>query len=431
MRGKTNAYDLYFTDIIIDAGNESLLESDFTASNGLTYQYYQDTLGTWELAILTSGRIIFNKNLSIDGWFVGGGANGQDGIINVSSDTYWNDSGGKGGNGGQCVYSQFFITANTPYDIIIGDSSNDTSGFGIIAATGEGYKGGQGGCSNLNSEANGTPAGAGTSSLFYAFYDQGSSYFYPNIKFGAGGGGGRGRGRNGNNYYNNTSGSTSGGATGGGTGGGCNPVENGTNGADHYGAGGGGGGAAAYTKGLGGSGGTGIIILHPSDFEYWYLTGFFANGVWDTNVIGSWALRNSGSNSGWSTGGSCNIINNKLVIGTTSGGNHASVYGTENQINLTNYNTLNIKVTNRSNGTSTDTNNVKLALSSSKTVSNWNPGSAGDGAPTGVVSGKYVNLTGNGQFSIDISNLSTSYYIWITSASHSQVLTTIERIWFE
>ena len=100
MRGKTNAYDLYFTDIIIDAGNESLLESDFTASNGLTYQYYQDTLGTWELAILTSGRIIFNKNLSIDGWFVGGGANGQDGIINVSSDTYWNDSGGKGGNGG-------------------------------------------------------------------------------------------------------------------------------------------------------------------------------------------------------------------------------------------------------------------------------------------------------------------------------------------
>ncbi len=429
MRGKTNMYDIFFRNSIdIVDQNAEISENDFTASGGLTYQFYKDEKGTWELVLLTSGTITFNKSLNVDIWLVGGGANGATGTVDWAGDN-WNGHGGKGGDGGQCVYEQVSIEPNTSYSITIGNNTTNTSAFGKTAISGSGCKGGNGAHCNAFANSNGSAASAGTTSLYYAFYEMGMSYFYPTVRFGAGGGGGGARGYTTTNYYyNGVTAGKAGGLTGGGNGGNGESSLNGTNGTPHYGAGGGGAGAAS-SSGTGGTGGTGIVIIHPRDFEEWYFEGLFAMGQWDTATIGSWAMRSSGSSSGWSNGGVCNITDNSLVIGTTSGGAHTSVYGTENTINLSNYNLLNVQVTSYTNGSSQDTNNVKLALSSSKTVSNWNPGAYGSTNPSGVVSGKTVAINGSGIFSIDISDITTSYYIWLTSASHSQVLTVIEKIW--
>ena len=432
MRGKTNMYDIFFRNSIdIVDYNAEISENNFTASNGLTYQFYKDEKGTWELVLLTSGTITFNKSFNADIWLVGGGANGATGYVDYVGN-HWNGHGGAGGHGGQCVYEQVSIQPNTPYSITVGNSTTNTFAFGKTALSGGGCKGGGGADCNAINNSNGTGASAGTSSLYYAFYEAGASYFYPSVTFGAGGGGGGARGYNGNNgyYYNGVVAGQAGGSTGGGHGGNGETGLNGTNGADHYGAGGGGAGASS-ASGAGGAGGTGIIIIHPQDFEEWYFDGLFSQGIWDTGKIGSWALRNSGASGGWSTGGVCNITNNNLVIGTTSGGNYTSVYGSEKTVNLSNYSLLNIRVTNYTNGSSQDTNNVKLTLSSSKTVSNWNPGSYASQNPSGVVAGKTVVINGPGTYSIDISDITTSYYIWLTSASHSQVLTTVEKIWLE
>lgn len=332
MRGKTNIYDLYFADIINgNTANETLLESNFTASNGLTYQYYKDQVDNWELVILTSGTITFNKNFNADIWMVGGGNNGGDGWF--ASGTA---QGGDGGNGGQCLYSQINIQAGVPYNIVIGGNNSDTTAFDLTARGGQGFKGGNGSYV-IGTMLSRTPGTSGTSSLYYAFYDQGTSHFYPNVKFGAGGGGGAACGYHPTQYnVPDTGASHSGGTTGGGSGGGFPDYvgSNGSAGTDHYGAGGGGGGAARGGVGIGGTGGTGIIILHSSDFECWGNRYYIIrNGKIQHNL--SMTVLSQGYYEESDGSGYLNLQTN---------GNHAAVLYTTNPINLTNYTKLYIEL---------------------------------------------------------------------------------------
>lgn len=340
MRGKTNVYNLYFSEIInTNISNEILLESNFTASNGLTYQYYKDNNDAWELAILTSGTITFNKSYNVDIWMVGGGKTGGNGTATQttwSGNGGWVATGGNGGNGGQCLYSQVNIIAGTPYNIIIGNNNNNTSGFGLEAESGAGFSGGHGSSVDGPSLSR-SAAVAGSSSLYYAFYGQEMSHFYPNVKFGAGGGGGGANGWHPTQYnVPDTGASYVGGTSGGGNGGGVSDSvgQNGAAGTANYGAGGGGGGGAKNGCGTGGAGGTGIIILHPLDFEEWddkyYI---IKNGKIQHNLsmtVLSYGHYEESNGSGY--------------LNFQTNGNHAAVLYTTNPINLTNYKKLHIEL---------------------------------------------------------------------------------------
>lgn len=454
MRGKTNTYNYFFSNII-DPNASDLAQSDIVTSNGLTYQFYNDGNGQWELAILTSGTINFKKSIDVDVWMVGGGKNGADGSF--SGSPICSGQGGNGGNGGECIYQQTSITKNTNYSIVIGNNNNNTSGFNITAQSGGGCAGGSGGSVSAGDQSK-SGATKGVSSVLYAFHNENSSYFYPHILFGAGGGGGRASGYNpylSNQEYNildthlpyYTS-EPYGGNTGGGNGGDYGYDDwiagNGTAGHANYGAGGGGGagcGTGGYgTKGTGGAGGTGIIIIHPKNFKYWTTNPamIYGNKNWGSST-GGWGLRTYTIGDGWHSLDYCEIIGNNLVIGTEYRNNYANValYGTNNAINLTNYSSIKIKVKSHENGspynqqtTQGDQYNVKLGISSTANSSGtWNPTGDGSTSPPGMEKG--VVLNGPGIFSLDISTITGAKYIWIYSASHSQVLTTIQQIWLE
>lgn len=461
MRGKTNIYNYMFGGAVGVLPN-SITESDIVASNGLTYQFHKNDEGTWELAILTSGTISFKKSIDVDAWVVGGGKNGTNGSFASVNSNVYNGTGGNGGNGGQVIYNQISIAANTSYNIVIGNNSNNTSGFNITATSGGGCIGGSGG-SVSGGDAGKSGATAGQSSTLYAFYAQGSSYFYPNVTFGAGGGGGRASGYNtgvsGGPHIPDTNlpttvSITDGGNTGGGVGGDYNNTDwvagNGTAGHANYGAGGGGGagcGNPGGTTGTGGAGGTGIIILHPKNFKGWNNDDkiIFNNGAWNNNLIGSWVFKPVTVGGGYTHFDQYEIINGKAVIGThTYPGAYntmkfTSLYGTSQAINLTNYSSLKIKIYDfylqkewdnvNADG---DINNVYIGLSTLSAPSGtWTPDASQSSGPPPGMSTACTIIYKSGDYTIDISSLTGSYYLWMSSASKYEVSTTIEAIWLE
>lgn len=273
MVGKTNVYDYSFNKSLNFSTSNAITTSNITASNGLTYDFYVDGNNTWELVIKTSGTITFNKGFSADIFLVGGGKTGSKGSYDQSGSNY-NAYGGKGGNGGETKYIQTTINANQAYQIVIGNNSNNTSGFNTIATSGGGCAGGKGAAVDGYDSSAGYPADSGTTSQYYAFYQQNASHFYPTVRFGAGGGGGAAEGyhsgRDGNYTVYRAYGA--GGATGGGRGGETSNTTAAA-GTANYGAGGGGGSTVATNASRktnnGGAGGTGVIIMHPMDFVGW------------------------------------------------------------------------------------------------------------------------------------------------------------------
>lgn len=222
----------------------------------------------WELAILSSGTITFKKSSrAIDIFLVGGGKPGSDGY-HVESTGYHH--GGNGGQGGACITREgFTINKNTSYQLVIGASDQNTTGFGYTAITGGGSLGGTGAVcyQSGNGVGNNSVAIDGEDGV-EAFGDSTNTLLgsgYQNYKYGAGGGGG-GAKQGQSPYYepkqsNGTIRSAAyGGNDGGGAGGAPDEDNAGDAGVSNSGSGGG-GGAFYKWEGSGGAGGSGIIII--------------------------------------------------------------------------------------------------------------------------------------------------------------------------
>lgn len=461
MIGKTNYYD-YLT--LIPPSKDP-----FTPSDGLTYRYYYESDTAWELALLTSGSIKFRDNISCNIFMVGGGKNGANGQVSHLSGGnihYYTGLGGTGGAGGECINtsSPIAIAKNHKYPIVIGDNDNNTTGFGLTAISGGGAAGGVGNAALRYLDRNepldntaGEGSKPGTTSTEYAFDNIWNSYFYPNVTFGAGGGGGGATAYRDpiysgapSQYY--TSGSTGsiGGFYGGGTGGTasavapCDSGTDGTAGMANMGAGGGGGSAAGggswrdiedtYQIELaGGAGGTGIIIIHPanftgfSTFDKYYL---FINGTFATARIGSWTTNGAGSQA----------INARFLDMTYTKASNTSykrvLFSTNNAIDLTSYSKITLDIEN-TNIPAYMSNHVSGASSQSSTTyiyllvadsitQSWD----GNGLPTATTSGKYVQITAKGTYTLDISDVTGAKYIQISIVSdgyYSDIYNTVNN----
>ena len=215
------------------------------------YSFIDDGGGNWRIKFLTSGVFTPLKVVNIDAFLVGGGAGGK----NTPRSSF-------GGGGGYTnTVKSIHLSANTNYNIIIGDggapgaNGGETSGFGINAAGGNGQNGGSGGGAPGLSPGNGgsdgsdggsasaamgaTPGGTGQGTTTREFGE-------PAGKLYSGGGGG---GTNGNTL-----------SQGGAGGGGAGSKSNGTPGNGEENTGGGGGGNYSSSN-RGGYGGSGIAII--------------------------------------------------------------------------------------------------------------------------------------------------------------------------
>lgn len=251
----------YYVELIFNHVPEFTYTGEYDIVN---FNGIDESRANWEIHFLTSGTLRFSKlngaKKGIDAFLVGGGGNGGNSITNV---------GGGGGGGGFTTTETINIATDKDYNIIIGGSGGETSGFGLNAAAGiTGGDGGGGGA--------GTGHG-GSCGRFVRRYE----HVYPSnggdgvtafnsgtgTLYGAGGGGG---GFYGVYYvsdevdgYDQCPGA-SGGLTGGGAGGGNNSLY-GRDGTPNTGGGGGGAGAVDYGHSSipsgGGAGGSGIVII--------------------------------------------------------------------------------------------------------------------------------------------------------------------------
>ena len=219
------------------------------------YEYVQEDENNWKIRFLTTGTVTFDKDTDIEVFLVGGGGGAGRGASSWSM--------GNGGGGGYNTLADFSPVAGEDYKITIGaggaactsapgvgSNGGTSSAFGFEAAGGYGggYEGngvcqsggnggsgggGRGGAGGSNgSDGTGDCAGSGDGVNSYEFRETSSGILY------AGGGAGRG----------GTAGSGGGGAVN--TAGGAN-------------TGGGGGGTNAYA-GVGGAGGSGIVVIRNS-----------------------------------------------------------------------------------------------------------------------------------------------------------------------
>ncbi|MEN6339600.1 MAG: glycine-rich domain-containing protein [Clostridiaceae bacterium] len=235
--------------------------TDFSYSG--TYSYLDDGDGNCRIRFLTSGIFTPIKNFTFDLFLVGGGAGGGAA-----------GTGGRGGGGGGRTLTHLSIElqANTAYTVTVGagGASNanggTTSAFGYSISGGNtagnscvGGAGGSGGGAGARDdyEQNGKAGGSNGSNGVSASNDAGGAGQGATTRefsevtgdlYGGGGGGGA--------YYQNTRTGGAGGAGGGGAGG--NSSQNGYNGTANTG---GGGGGSGHTTKVGGTGGSGIVIL--------------------------------------------------------------------------------------------------------------------------------------------------------------------------
>jgi hypothetical protein len=239
--------------------------SDFTYTGA--YQWIDDGSGNWRIKFLTSGTFTPKKPLTIDLYLVGGGGGGA----SSSNFTY-----GKGGGGGGYISAYFAVPLNAyqAYGIAIGagggtDAQGGSTWWVNLQAPGglPGVGNGGGGAGHSGGGAgsfnSGTMAGVGGSNGGNGGNSDsragGTGQGWSSREFGdasgtlySGGGGG------GAHYY--SSWSRSPGSDGGGYGGEANAIG--------YPAisstGSGGGGAGGYGNGavkIGGSGGSGILVI--------------------------------------------------------------------------------------------------------------------------------------------------------------------------
>lgn len=235
-----------------------------TGVEGIDYVYAEDIeTSHFEMAILNTCDISFQFSVAIDVFLVAGGASGKRG--------YSNAAGGAGGNGGETILiKNFKPVVSQTYQMIIGSSDSNTTGFDKIARSGYGSTGGRGGeCWGNNHSAH-PSAGANGVVAFNGSNETGLNLLpssYRNILYGPGGGGADCV----NSLYvsSTDAGSNAGGLTGGGEGGsdptgGANSI--GKNGLPNTGAGGGGGCGNGVTSyyGAGGAGGSGIILIRDA-----------------------------------------------------------------------------------------------------------------------------------------------------------------------
>ncbi len=205
-----------------------------------TYEYIDDGGSNWRIKFLTSGVFTPKKDLLVDEFLVGGGAGGNFSALP-------NETPG-GGSGYTTTARSVQLTANTPYDIIIGAGGGKQAGSSVASDGGK--------SSALGFEASGGEAGWGAAN---------------NAHGGNGGSGGGGyRGEGGVDGAN-------GGGTHGGTGQGTTTREFGESTGALYATGGGssdsstGGASGGENTGDGGSGGkvgvlsgkggSGIVII--------------------------------------------------------------------------------------------------------------------------------------------------------------------------
>lgn len=224
--------------VSINVVEDNILDMIFNYSPefeyGGEYEVINEGGVNWHIKFKTSGTLNFTSlNNAVDGvevFLVGGGGRGENAVGGVG--------GGSGGAGGSTKTESVTLVRNTDYQITIGGSGGETSGFGYTASSGKAGAGGSAGLETPDCD------GGDGSNGKYAFNDKAYA------RYGAEGGGGCGAwdgayGRGG-----------SGGDYGGGKGGGAN--SNGGSGKANTGGGGGGGG---LITGTGGAGGSGIIII--------------------------------------------------------------------------------------------------------------------------------------------------------------------------
>lgn len=264
---------------------------DFTYTG--TYEIVNDndvsitsSTGNWKIRFLTSGDLTFN-NLNgaengIDVFCVGGGGGGGGAYHrdNYDENSFTGVGGGGGGGGYSKTASNISVVVGNPYPIIIGNGGKggssgafgesgshngsdgeQTTAFGVVANGGGG--GVRGDDYHSPGGAGGTGGNNGGAGADYGDGDaeNGSSgnckeFGDLNAKAYAGGGGGGG------SYHNGSDGNGgSGGKIGGGNGG---ESQNGSDGERYTGGGGGGAGCIAHSDDwmtIGGSGGSGIVII--------------------------------------------------------------------------------------------------------------------------------------------------------------------------
>lgn len=235
--------------------------ADFTYTG--TYSWIDDGGINFRLKFLTSGVFTPKKNVKIDVFLVGGGAGGGAAA-----------TGGRGGGGGGRTLTHLSIElqANTAYTITVGAGGASNSNGGTTSAFGYAISGGNtpgnvvpGGAGGSGGGAggrdgyflNGAPGGSNGSAGGSLEYDSGGAgqgtttreFGETSTTLYAGGGGGGA-------YYKNNGVGGAGGAGGGGKGG--NSSNNGSDGTANTG---GGGGGSGYTTAIGGTGGSGIVVM--------------------------------------------------------------------------------------------------------------------------------------------------------------------------
>ncbi len=235
--------------------------TDFTYTG--TYTWIEDGGINFRLKFLTSGVFTPKKNVKIDVFLVGGGAGGGAAA-----------TGGRGGGGGgrTLTHTSIELQANTAYTITVGAGGASNANGGTTSAFGYSISGGNtpgnvvpGGAGGSGGGAggrdgyflNGAPGGSNGSAGGSLEYDAGGAgqgtttreFGETSTTLYAGGGGGGA-------YYKNNGVGGAGGAGGGGKGG--NSSNNGSNGIANTG---GGGGGSGYTTAIGGTGGSGIVVM--------------------------------------------------------------------------------------------------------------------------------------------------------------------------
>lgn len=230
----------------IAIGTVPILSYTATGSYNVTSNSSYNTI----IYFTGNGTITFNQNAMINYIMVGAGGNGGGG-------TAPNNSGAGGGGGGEVISSSYFFTGEQSYSINVANSSssntNITSSQKVILS-----------CNNGSSGSN-VPGGTGGSSGNNNPGGTGAAPITTNTFFGGGGGGNGGIG-----------GSTTGGPNGGSGGPGFTSPIDGT----IYGVGGNGGsstnssqassgapntgngGVGSNSNGIGGSGGSGVVVLY-------------------------------------------------------------------------------------------------------------------------------------------------------------------------
>ena len=242
-------------------------QDDYEYTDKATASQYASSGTDWEIAFKASGTLKFKKNPGpIDVFLVGAGGDGDDGSLYEYGGAY-SAKGGKGGDGGELVTQTNVTTVkrgrNYPAQVA---ANADTTIFGFTASAHSGNEGGAGSMTGLVS--GGSDAGNGTAGS-YAF-GASTSLINSGVKYGASGGGGGSRRKTdwaGRSYgYGATTGSGHGGeahdydySTPG-------AADDGADATANTGAGGGGGasvidGSKNITKGDGGAGASGIIII--------------------------------------------------------------------------------------------------------------------------------------------------------------------------